>query len=239
MAAAGALDLDLKPKCAYLFVGKSKIGKSHLMEYIVKRMYHEGKFKFGLCFTGTKFNSGYDWLPDKYVYEGYSEGRLQQYVKSLETTIKTKGKVDASFIILDDLVGLLESNTNWFSNFISTYRHLNCTVLIAVQYLNKNIPPTIRENIDYAFMFFSQTKLTQDALYHAFGGLFPKRQDFINCFHSGTQGAYNALVYLASEKSIDSNYYIYRAPADKIKLKIDWTKSKKPNQPPLPDHKQD
>ena len=147
----------------YVLVGKSRKGKSHLARYILMNRLLSKQWHFGLVFCKSKFNNDYtSFLPDNRIYEGYNEQVLMKYVNNLKKIVKEKGKVPASFIIFDDLIGVLNNATDWFNNFISTFRHVNINVFICVQYLTgKNaVSPIMREQTNFAILFQSRTRRT-------------------------------------------------------------------------------
>ena len=88
-------------------------------------------------------------------------------------------KLPPSFVF-DDLVGVLTSNSKFFKNFITTFRHLNINVIICVQDLVAGISTTVRAQINYCLMYNEKNNRTLDILYKNFGGLFPSREDFIS-----------------------------------------------------------
>lgn len=153
----------------FVLVGKSGRGKSYFIRYLLtERVVNDG-WEFGLVFCKTKFNGDYDFLPDDKVFQGYNEEILEKYVENLQAIKKKKGKVPPNFIIFDDLVGVLNNQTDFFNNFISVHRHTNTNILIAVQYLagRKAISPIMREQTSYAIMFQSRTKRTLEKLYES------------------------------------------------------------------------
>ena len=53
----------------FVFCGKSGKGKSYMIRYLLSDMLQKKKVKFGLVFTRTKGNNGYDFLPDEKVMQ--------------------------------------------------------------------------------------------------------------------------------------------------------------------------
>ena len=83
-----------------------------------------------------------------------------------------------SFILFDDLVGVLTQNTPFFQNFVTTARHLNISIVIAAQYIAKGISTTLREQVNFAIMFRSKNQRTLKYLYESFGQLFETYDQF-------------------------------------------------------------
>lgn len=197
-----------------VLVGKSYRGKSYLLKYLIADRLNRGKFKFGLVFTTTKFNHDYDFIPSNRVVEGYREDILQKYFNNLKKIKKEEDVVPPNFIIFDDLVGVLANETSFFNSFITTCRHLNISVFIAVQYLTgKNaISTTMRQQTTHAIMFHSKMKNTTENLYNSYGQMFETLNDFKKHYDAVTKDPYVAMIYMENEDDIDKNYFGIRAP---------------------------
>lgn len=211
----------------FVFVGKSERGKTHFIRWLVQdQMTRPHKpLKFGLVFVKTKFKHSYSFVPDDRVIQGYDEEILRKYVENLEAIYEEEGSLPPNFIIFDDLVGILNNQTQWFINFISTYRHFNISIFIAVQYLTGRhaVSPIMREQTTFAIMFNSKTHRTIQNLWEAFGQLFETVKEFREYLFSNTEpktvGPYVCLVYKEAEDEVEKNYIPMRAPARVPKLK--------------------
>lgn len=156
----------------FLLVGRPRSGKSHMVKYLLQQFFTKipHKCQFGIVFAAKATLCEYDYLPEKSLIEGYSEQFLMKYLDNLTEHKKKTGKpIPHNFIVFDDLVGLLESNTGAFVNFITTFRKTNTSVFIATQYLNRNISPTVRVCIFNAILFYAADKRSLTAMYDAFG----------------------------------------------------------------------
>src|SRR3990167_4752940 len=93
-----------------------------------------------------------------------------------------------SFLIFDDLAGILDSKDAWFTNLIAIHRHFKINIVISVQYLTgRNCISTImREQTTYAIMFHSSRQNTIENLYKAFGNMFPSLKEFKDYFLANT-----------------------------------------------------
>jgi len=163
----------------FILIGRSGRGKSHLVKYILTDRLSRNKWNFGLVFTQSKYNRDFDFLPDDKVIP-YDEEVLKKYVNNLKRIKEKNGKVPESFIVMDDLQGMLNNQTNFMINFLSTYRHINVNLLICVQYLGSRnaISPQVREQVSHAIIFQSRTRRTLDNLYESFCGLFDTFDEF-------------------------------------------------------------
>ena len=123
----------IKPPCLIVVAGKSKRGKSYLIKYMLTMLCLNKKFKFGLVFCKTKFNCGYDFIEDNKVVEGYNEDVLKNYLQTLQKygeenpltrkqkELGIKTNIPPSFIVFDDIIGQMDLNTNFMSEFLTTY----------------------------------------------------------------------------------------------------------------------
>lgn len=195
-------------------VGKSMKGKSYFLRYLIQDRFNKGKFNFGLVFTKTNFNGDWSFIPKKAIKEGYDEGVLRRYVDNLKAIKEKDGHIEPNFIIFDDLVGILNNQSGWFINFISTHRHFNTSLFIAVQYLTgrRAISPIMREQTTHALLFNSRTKNTLVNLYESYGGLFEKFNDFKNYYLKATEEKYVAMLYREDIDELNDNYISIQAP---------------------------
>lgn len=192
--------------------GKSVLLKS-IMHYYAKRKY----FKYGIVITGSKFNGDYDgWLPESAVWDGYDEERLKQYLKVLEdraTQLKKTGqKLPNSFIILDDLCGQL-SKSDWFTTFITRFRHYGITLMIASQYPSdaKSFCTMLRSFTDIAFMFPNLQSHYIKGFYLAWGGYFDNIEEMKNTLAQVKQTRYASLLFRKQFSSKETAYLQYLA----------------------------
>ena len=209
-----------------LLVGSSKSGKSYLLKYLLQ-YYSIDKpiFNFGLVLTGSYYNYEYEQLPDNAVHE-YNEDLLNDYINQLKAR-KAKsrgGKLPASFLVLDDCLGLVVQSKAWRS-LISTYRHLNITLFISVQYLKNEASSTlVREQTSVLFAFKSTNVNTIKTLYEYYGGsIFDNIEAFKSRFNESTNTKYACMVYIADNELQDKNKNMksVRAPAYK-QIKLDF-----------------
>jgi len=192
-----------------LFIGRSKSGKSYLLKYMLQ--YYcllKPIFKFGLVLTGSMYNHEYDFLPSNAVHE-YSEEILNGYINTLKKKKNEAngGKLPASFLVLDDCLGLVTQSSAW-RNLISTYRHLNITIFLSVQYLRTDASSTlVREQASVVCAFKSTNINTIKTLYDYFGSdIYDKLADFRERYSSATNERYACLLYIADDQLQDEKY---------------------------------
>lgn len=213
----------IKPPSMIVIAGKSKRGKSYLIKYLLTMLGLQKKFKFGLVFCKTKFNGGYDFFPQDKVIEGYSEKLLDKYMNTLkkygeEHPVKKKQKkegiktnIPPSVIVFDDILGQIDMNGNFFTSFLSNYRHYNITVIAATQYIYK-ISPIFREQADIAIMFEQNTEKSIRALFETYGQHFENWKKWKKYLMEHTAKPYHCLIFVEDGDSFDERYIEYMAP---------------------------
>jgi len=219
----------------YLVTGKPRKGKTHMIKSLIldktlnEDIKADHRLSFGLVFcseasiheySGKRDTPGL--IPKKYCIEGYKEDKLVQYLSFLKKRYDELGDLPRSFVLFDDLVGLLDSNSSAFTSFITCHRKYNVDVLLSVQYLKKNISPTIRECVSYAIMFNSKTELTIKALFESFGELAGKYEDFKRLFFRQTREQYTAMLFIELNETTDENYLSIKAPAEVPDVCLTW-----------------
>jgi len=197
----------LKPKQLLVFAGSSEQGKTHLIKSIIIDMCLRGDFNFGIVFCPTKFNKSYDFIKNQNLVIGnYNENILKQYLKK----VRDNGN-PPNFIIFDDCAGEMNLVDGFGKQFISTFRHYNCSVFISTQYIYSVAAPVVREQTNRAFIWKQNTKRAYDALYESYGLAFEDFKDFKKTLDTITAEQYRCMVYLKEETEIKKKYLSYKA----------------------------
>jgi hypothetical protein len=219
----GNLNMICKP-LIICSTGKCGVGKSYLIKQLIYNYSKVNYFKFGLAFVSTKFNGGYDYLPDQYVIENYNEQYLKNYIDKLKDYKKKKGNIPPSFICLDDVVGHVNFYSPFWSNLISTYRHLNLTIILGTQSVSVKggVSTLFRQMVNVCFMFRTLYKDTIEAYYKAFGALCEDLDEFEKMFLQVTSERHACLMFVNDKHSKEDSYYSYKAPSDDVKFKLKY-----------------
>ena len=77
------MNLKKKPQ-VYVMVGKPESGKSYMVKSLIRdfQTCNPPYFKFILAFVRTKWNGGYEYLPDEYVHENFDQPKLQAHIEN-------------------------------------------------------------------------------------------------------------------------------------------------------------
>lgn len=208
----GNLNLqDMKFPLIYLFVGKPASGKSVAIKNLIYNYSKLGYFKFILAVVPSKFNSGYEYLPDKYVIENYDEKYLQNYFNKLRDFKKKNGFIPENALILDDILGSINLYSPFWQHFFSTYRHYKTTVIFGSQTITGKgaISTLLRQVCNICCMYRNVFQDNIEQLYKAFGGLMEDYDEFKNTFLSITSERYHSLMFVNDKDSKENTYYDY------------------------------
>ncbi len=209
-----------KPKVT-LLIGACGSGKTNAVKHIILKNAIKNKiFQFGLVFSKTgKFNNDYKYVPEEYVYQGFNENVLKSYLKMLQDQTRKTGKPPANFIVLDDLLSLLNNRSGFFANFLATHRHYNTSIFLCAQQLKLGASTTLREIVNYVVAFNSKRFDTQEALFKEFSTLFKSFRDFQMHFQKVTSKPFHGMFYDNSINDLQNNYKTITFP-DMSNIKI-------------------
>ena len=205
-------DLDFTTPQVVTCIGKPKRGKSYAVRWMIMKQTLEKKhFKYGIVFTKTgKFSKDYNYLPDEYVFEDYDPEVLQAYLDG----IKEQKTIVPSFIIFDDIQGVLDSSDPVLTSLIACHRHYKVSLFFCFQYIyGRGSTPVLRECTTIAILFNSKGDRTLRALYENFGQLFDDYKSFKDYFLNLTSEDFVAMLYLQDIDDINDNYLYFKSPA--------------------------
>jgi len=220
-----SFDLDFSRGKIFVIVGKQASGKSFTLRNLMYQFSKDGIFQFGQVFSGTTFNSDYEFMPEGAVDSNYSEAALERYIGKLRAWMeKNKGKKPPpNFLILDDILGKMRPRTAIFQQLISTYRHYHMSVFIVSQYMVANVSTLLRELTDVAILFKSKFKNTKESLFNAFGQMCEDQDEFERYFTQATKEKHAALLYFAEKDTKEEAYLSFKAPSDDKPFKLKFT----------------
>lgn len=215
---------DLVPNATILLLGKRRSGKSFLVRDI---FYHHRNIPRGIVFSGTESANPFfgDFFPDTFIYPEYDPDLIENAMALNGKKVKEARK------IYPDLSGLLPSNrfcivlddmladaSSWkkektIQAIFFNGRHYNIFFIITLQY-PLGIPPPLRGNIDYVFVFNEPSIKNQKKIYDDYGGMIPTFDHFQQILKDCTEN-YQCLVIkcFGSSVSISDQIYWYKAKA--------------------------
>lgn len=203
-----------RPQTCSLFIGQSKSGKTYLLRYIMNYLCISKKmFQAGICFFGSaSMSSDYDYLPKYAVMNGFDEDKLKQWLRKLEAIKLKTGKFPATFIILDDIVGMIKKS-DFLDAFMSKFRHWNITIFIAVQYLKTSASGTlVRAQVNQLFAFRCESRPTIQMIHEYWGQAIGNEKDFRKKFMEQTKDDHSCMLWIEGEKNVNKNFLSVTAP---------------------------
>ena len=209
-----------------VFIGKTHTGKSFCARDL---LYHKRDFPVGKIMSGTERANGYykDFVPSSVISFDWSPISCDKFVKRQEIICGKKLKdpnykfVDPrGFFVLDDLM----YDTSWIKyktikQLFMTGRHYKILFVITMQY-PLGIPPTLRTNIDYIFLFRENIIKNRKRIYEHYAGMFPTFEMFCSTMDKYTEN-YGCIVIhngASSNNIIDQVYWYKAAPHDNFKM---------------------
>lgn len=225
--------------CTFLIIAKRMSGKSHLLKWMMKQFNAMGSFDFGMIISATaEANHEWDIIPKEFIISNYNEQYVENFL-ALGKKKKKEGKKFNSFIIFDDFIGTVNLKTPFMSQFIATARHYNISSFFISQKMTDAIPPILRLNADYIFIFKNGNKVELQNIHKEWTGNFGDGSfdDFFQWMDTNIEN-YRVLVI---DKRIQSNkskdvYRTIKAPEKFGDFFFDFkvknqekSKQKKPN----------
>lgn len=164
-----------------VFIGKRKTGKSCAIRDL---MWHKRYIPLGQIISGSERANPffYQFFPTSYIEDEYSEDILDN-ILARQTKIRKfadaqtenkKQEIDTRFLLVFDdcLHNNKWQNTEQMKTIFMNGRHFGVLFLLSLQYVI-GIPPALRTNIDYAFIFRETSIQNRRKLYENFGGCIP------------------------------------------------------------------
>jgi hypothetical protein len=213
------LKLSANPSL-YLLLGKQGSGKTHLLKDLFYSFLKNDFYEFGYAYSASSHyaeeKDALSFLEPKHVYRGYSEKHLQGYIEGLiqyKEKLKKDGKpMPRNFLIFDDVLKLVNFNSDWFANWLARFRHTNTDVYFTAQYLKGGLGTTFREYCNASFMFAQDSARSLKGVYEEFGcTAYEKLDDFIQMFTRETKPDHQCVVYVRKLGDLKTSWFTHKA----------------------------
>lgn len=172
----------IKQDSVVVFIGKRNTGKSVCMKDILS---YNKDIPVGVVISPTESANGYfeKFIPKMLVYDEYTPDITKKFLdrqikinSEKKQEMKKNGTSDIdprAFLILDDcLYDKSWPNDKSIRSFFMNGRHYKIFFLITMQYC-MGVPPILRSNIDYIFIFRNNVMKERQKLYEHYAGMFP------------------------------------------------------------------
>lgn len=204
-------------------IGKRNTGKSFCLKDILS--YHRD-IPVGVVVSPTEAANGYfqHFIPNMLLFDEPSPEIIKKFLdrqKSISTEYKRELKkfgnsqIDArAFLILDDCL----YDKRWINNIdirsiFMNGRHYKIFFFITMQHA-MGLPPVLRNNIDYIFIFRNNIRKEREKIYQHYAGMFPTFEAFEQVMMQTTEN-YECLV-------IDN-----KTQSNKLEDQVFWYKAEK------------
>ena len=163
--------------------------------------YHHKEIPIGLIFSGTEEANPFfgDFIPDSFIHSEYDSNLIETMLTKQSQKVKkarqnghadTDGLVPSNraFVVLDDM---LHDAAAWkkektIQSIFFNGRHYNLFFILTMQY-PLGIPPALRSNIDYIFVFNEPSIKNRKKIYDDYAGMIPSLDHIFNILDSCTQ----------------------------------------------------
>lgn len=159
--------------------------------------YHHKEVPWGLIFSGTEEANPFfgDFIPSSFIHEEFDPSLIDTLLLKQSKKVKKareKGIKDGllpqnrAFVVLDDML----ADSAWakdktIKTIFFNGRHYNLFFILTMQY-PLGIPPALRSNIDYVFVFNEPSIKNRKKIYDDYGGCISSFDHFCNILDSCT-----------------------------------------------------
>ena len=178
----------IRPDSTIACVGKRRSGKSVLIRDIMSHV--ADKLDFGIVMCGSDDTAAEmaEYIPSTCIYGDYNKEALDVLLKYQGKCVKSEVGAKNTYLVLDDCMYDKKSvkGKNMRELFMNG-RHKNVFCMFSAQYV-MDIPPDIRQNIDYLFVFRDNIMASREKVWRNFFGMFSDYKDFSVVMDSCTDG---------------------------------------------------
>lgn len=205
-------------------------GKSTLMADI---LYHHRHIPAGIVVSATEESSNFygTFVPESFIYNRFDESVIQRLIERQKRLKKERRENSNVFCLLDDIaydksVFRKESIRSLAFNG----RHLGVLFVLTTQF-SLDLPPALRSNCDFIFVFQDNNVSNQKRIYDAYAGVFPSFHDFQRVFNHLTHDFFCMVIDTTSKSNkVEDNIFWYKAEIHKnfrLGASVYWKYDKK------------
>ena len=218
----------LKDDSVVIFIGKRNVGKSYCLKDILS--YHQS-MPIGMVISPTERANHFfeSIVPKMLVHDEYEADKVQKFldrqIKVTDQFNKEKKQYGSTsidpraFLILDDcLYDKTWPNDKNIRCLFMNGRHYKVFFLITMQY-PLGIPPHLRANVDYVFIFRENNIKQRERIYQQYAGMFPNMKFFDQIMDQCTEN-FECLVINNKTQSnkLEDQVFWYKAGEANYKL---------------------
>jgi hypothetical protein len=204
-----------------VFIGKRRSGKSFAVQDL---LYYKRDLPIGTVISPTESSNKFfgNMVPSLFIHDEYTPQLLENVLKRQKMMMKRvnkekmvygKSNIDPrAFLILDDCLydDCWKKDKNIKYIFMNG-RHVKSLLLITMQY-PLGVPPSLRTNIDYTFIFREPIMANRKRLYENYAGMFPTFESFCSVMDQCTEN-FECLVInnMARSNKLEDQVFWYKA----------------------------
>ena len=218
----------IKNDSVVVFIGKRNTGKSYCMKDI---MSYNRDIPVGVVVSPTERANGYfeKFIPKMLIYDELEEKLVSKFLnRQINITKDRKRELEKhgsstidprAFLILDDCMynkaAMKDKNIRCI---FMNGRHYKIFLLITMQH-GLGLPPDLRSNIDYVFIFRNNIVKEREKIYNHYAGMFPTFDVFNQVMNQCTEN-FECLVIdnKTQSNNINDNVYWYKAQDSNYKM---------------------
>ena len=218
----------IKSDSVVVFIGKRNTGKSYCMKDILS---YNRDIPVGVVVSPTERANGYfeKFIPKMLIYDELDEKIVSTFLSRQINITKDRKKelekhgsstIDPrAFLIIDDCMynKAITKDKNIRCIFMNG-RHYKIFLLITMQH-GLGLPPDLRSNIDYVFIFRNNIVKEREKIYNHYAGMFPTFDVFNQVMNQCTEN-FECLVIdnKIQSNNINDNVYWYKAQDSNYKM---------------------
>lgn len=224
-------EFDLNKLCknpTIILNAKRGSGKSVCIKHLI---YHFGnilKYPVGIICSGSeKVSPFYQYFfPDLYIYDDCNAAfdkvltrQRSLAFKNIKRKKEGKELLDSRLLlVLDDVISNAKewNRSESMGEIMFNGRHYDITLILAVQD-TVAVPPRIRNNFDYVFLFYNDIENEIRKIYEMYAGIFPNKNDFKEVLKAVTED-YGILVVI--RRGYESNQLEDKIARFKANIKL-------------------
>jgi len=190
---------SILPDSIVVVIGKRRSGKSFLVREIMY-MLAKRKVPYGKIFSHTEYRSPMFqfFFPKLFIDDELSDEKLSAILDSQDKALKAcrkrmgtltgKSPENNMLLVLDDMMSDEDiwKKSKAFKEIFIAGRHSNLMLILTLQYV-LGIPPPLRSNVDYAFLFATDSQADMKKLYENYATIIPTYDMFKKIFLACTE----------------------------------------------------
>jgi len=206
-----------------MIIGKRRSGKSHLSRDIIHTLSLRN-MPYGKVYSGTEHCSPFfkKFFPQMFIEQTFTDQDIANILQMQHRKVKKVAKrlhVDDGkcaennmLLVLDDMMSEddIWKKSKHFKKLFTEGRHYNILFLMTLQYV-LGIPPTLRDNIDYVFLFNCEGNALKK-MYENYGSSIPTLKMFKTILAQCTK-EYSCLVIdkTCTSNRLEDKIFFYKA----------------------------